>query len=48
MTMTEEQAQTTHQELVVLTLGVIRIDKPYCVLTARVLFDGTDGSTVNT
>ena len=37
-----------HQELVVLTLGVIRIGKPYCVLTARVLFDGTDGSTVNT
>ena len=48
MTMTEEQAQTMHQELVVLTLGVIRIGKPYCVLTARVLFDGTDGSTVNT
>ena len=48
VTMTEEKVQKRPQHLVVLTYKVFRIDEPHCVLTSRVLFDGTNGSTVNT
>ena len=48
VTMTEEQVQKRPRYLVVMTYKVFRIDEPHCVLTSRVLFDGSNGSTVNT
>ena len=43
----EHEARTECQVLVVAALGVIRKDKPNGVVTARVVFDGSNGSAVN-
>ena len=46
--MTESEARTKYPNLVVASLGAQRKQKPGGKVTARVLFDGTDGLCVNT
>ena len=45
--LTETEARLRFPDLVVASLGAIRKDKPGGVVTARVLFDGTNGIYVN-
>ena len=45
--LTETEARLRFLDLVVASLGAIRKDKPGGVVTARVLFDGTNGIYVN-
>ena len=45
--LTETEARLRFLDLVVASLGAIRKDKPGGVVTARVLFDGTNGIHVN-
>ena len=46
--MTEQDARQRYPDLVVASLGALRKDKPGGAASARVLFDGTHGITVNT
>ena len=46
--MTEQDARQRYPDLVVASLGAQRKDKPGGAVSARVLFDGTHGITVNT
>ena len=46
--MTERDARQRYPDLVVASLGAQRKDKPGGAVSARVLFDGTHGITVNT
>ena len=46
--LTEEEACATFPSLTIASLGANRKDKPRGVITARVLFDGTNGIEVNT
>ena len=46
--MTEHEARRRYPDLVVASLGAQRKDKPGGAVSARVLFDGTHGITVNT
>ena len=46
--MTEQEARQRNPDLVVASLGAQRTDKPGGAVSARVLFDGTHGITVNT
>ena len=46
--MTEHEAHQRYPDLVVASLGAQRKDKPGGAVSARVLFDGTHGITVNT
>ena len=43
----EREARRRYSDLVVASLGAIRKDKPNGEVTARVLFDGTHGLSVN-
>ena len=45
--MSESEARRRLPELVVASLGTLRKDKPHGGITARVLFDGTHGMSVN-
>ena len=46
--MTEQESRQRYSDLVVASLGAQRKDKPGGAVSARVLFDGTHGITVNT
>ena len=46
--MSEVEARRRFPELVVASLGAMRKEKPGGVVTARILFDGTHGVSVNT
>ena len=45
--LTEEEARARFPNLVVASMGAIRKDNPDCTVSARVLFDGTNGVEVN-
>ena len=45
--MSEEEVERAYPSLVVASLGAMRKDKPNGAYTVRVLFDGTDGISVN-
>ena len=47
LNMSESEARTRYPHLVVLSLGAMRKEKPGEVISARVLFDGSNGIPVN-